>query len=130
MSEAVGRHDGSYNVTHAGGAAMKWRILRGKLLERTILATAALVAIRLFFVQQLIAAFLIFSVLFACVALVAFILFALDHAWRTALARTEAYVMVLARSLRRGRAPTDSSATTNMLTPVLAHRIAPHKQET
>jgi len=130
MSEAVGRHDGSYNVTHAGGAAMKWRILRGKLLERTILATAALVAIRLFFVQQLIAAFLIFSVLFACVALVAFILFALDLAWRTALARTEAYVMVLARSLRRGRALTNSSAATNMLTPVLARRIAPHKQET
>ena len=109
---------------------MKWRILRGKLLERTILATAALLAIRLFFVQQLIAAFLIFSVLFACVALVAFILFALDLAWRTALARTEAYVMVLARSLRRGRALTNSSAATNMLTPVLARRIAPHKQET
>ena len=109
---------------------MKWRILRGKLLERTILATAALLAIRLFFVQQLIAAFLIFSVLFACVALVAFILFALDLAWRTALAKTEAYVMVLGRSLRRGRALANSSEATNMLTPVLAHRIAPHKQET
>jgi hypothetical protein len=130
MSEAVGRHDGSYDVTHAGGAAMKWRILSGKVLERTMLATAALLAIRLFFVQQLIAAFLIFSVLFACVALVAFILFALDLAWRTALARTEAYVMVLGRSLRRGRALADGSAATNMLMPVLARRIAPHKQET
>ena len=109
---------------------MKWRILRGKLLERIILATAALLAIRLYFVQQLIAAFLIFSVLFACVALVALILFALDLAWRTALARTEAYVIVLGRSLRRGRALANSSATTNLLTPVLAHRIAPHKQET
>ena len=130
MSEAVGRHDGSYDVTHAGGAAMKWRILRGKVLKRTILATAALLAIRLFFVQQLISAFLIFSVLFACVVLVAFILFALDLAWRTALSRTGAYVMVLGRSLRRGRALANSSAATNMLTPVLAHRIAPHKQKT
>jgi len=130
MSEPIGHHDGSYDVTHAGGAAMKRRILRGKVLKRIILATAALLAIRLFFVQQLIAAFLIFSVLFACVALVAFILFALDLAWRTALARTETYVMVLARSLRRGRALTNSSAATNMLTPVLARRIAPHKQET
>jgi hypothetical protein len=130
MSEAVGRHDGSYDVTHAGGAAMKQRILRGKVLKRTILATAALLAIRLFFVQQLIAAILIFSVLFACIALVPFILFALDLAWRTALARDEAYVMVLGRSLRRGRALANSSAATNMLTPVLARRIAPHKQET
>ncbi len=106
---------------------MKWRILPGKVLKRTILATAALLAIRLYFVQQLIAAFLIFSVLFACVALVALILFALDLAWRTALARTEAYVIVLGRSLRRGRALANSSGATNMLTPVLAHRIAPHK---
>ena len=109
---------------------MKWRILRGKVLKRAILAIAALLALRLFFVQQLIAAFLIFSALFACVALLALILFALDLAWRTALARTEAYAMVLGRSLRRGRALANSSASTNMLTPVLAHRIAPHKQET
>ena len=107
---------------------MRWRILPGKVLKRTILATAALLAIRLYFVQQLIAAFLIFSVLFACVALVALILFALDLAWRTALARTEAYVMVLGRSERRGRALTNSSAATNMLTPVLARRIVPYKQ--
>ena len=130
MSEAVGRHDGSYEVTHAGGAAMKWRILRGKVLKRIILTTAAFLAIRLFFVQELIAAFLIFSVLFACVALVALILFALDLAWRTALARTEAYVIVLGRSLRRGRALANSSAATNMLKPVPAHRIEAHKQET
>jgi len=81
----------------------------------------------MFFVQQLIAAFLIFSVLFACVALVALILFALDLGWRTALARTEAYVMVLGTSMRRGRALANSSGATNMLTPILAHRIAPHK---
>ena len=130
MSEAVSRHDGSYEVTHAGGAAMKWRILRGKVLKPTILATAALLAIRLFFVQQLMAAFLIFSVLFAFVAIVALVLFALDLAWRTSLARTEAYVMVLGRSLRRDRALANGSAATNLLTPVLTHRIAPHKQET
>ena len=110
---------------------MKWQILRGKVLKRAILATAALWAIRLSFVQQLIAAFLIFSVLFACLALMALILFALDLAWRTALARTEAYVMVvLGQPLRRGRTLANDSAATNMLTPVPAHRIAPHKQET
>ena len=94
-------------------AAMKWRILRGNVLKRTILATAALLAMRLFFVQELIAAFLVFSVLFACAAVVAFILFALDLAWRTALARTEAYVMVPGRSLRRGRALANNPAATN-----------------
>jgi hypothetical protein len=130
MSEAVGRDDGLYDVTYAGGAAMKWHILRDKVLKRTILAAAALLAIRLVFVQQLIAAFLISSVLFACVAIVALIFFALDFAWRTALARTEAYVMVLGRSLRRDRALANVSAATNLLTPALAHRIAPHKQET
>ena len=109
---------------------MKWRIFRGKVLKRTILATAVLLALRLFFVQQLIAALLIFAVLFACVALVALVLFALDLAWRTALARTEAYVMVLGRSLRRDPTLANSPAAPNMLTPVLAQRIAPHKQET
>jgi hypothetical protein len=130
MSEADCRHDGSRDVSHSEGAAMKWQILRGKVLKRAILATAALLAIRLFFVQQLIAAFLIFSVLFACLALMALILFALDLAWRTALARTEAYVMVLGQPERRGRTLANDSAATNMLTPVPAHRIAPHKQET
>jgi uncharacterized MnhB-related membrane protein len=109
---------------------MKWRILRGKVLKRTILAIAVLLTIRVFFLQQLIAAFLIFSVLFACAAFVASILFALDLAWRTALARTEAYVLVLGRSRSRGRALANNTATTKHVTPFLVHRIAPHKQET
>jgi hypothetical protein len=109
---------------------MRSRIVRGKILKRAILATAALLAVRLFFVQQLIAAFLIFSVLFACVAIVALILLALDFAWRTALAKTEAYAIVLGRSLRHGRELANTSVVTNMLTPVPANRIAPHEQET
>jgi len=109
---------------------MKSRILRGKFFKRTILAVAAVLAIRVFFVQELIAAFLIFSALFACVAIVAFLLLALDFAWRTALAKTEACVLVLGRSARSGRALVNNSAATCMLTPVAAHSIAPQKQQT
>lgn len=109
---------------------MNRRILRGKALKWTFLATAALLVTRLFFVQQLIAAFLIFSVLFACVAVLALILFALDLAWQSALGRAEAYVVVLGRSMRRGRAAVNNSAVANMLTPVLVHRVVSRKQET
>ena len=106
---------------------MNRRILRGKVLKWTILATAALLATRLFFVQQLIAAFLIFAVVFACVAVVVLTLFGLDLAWRAALGRTEAYVVVLGRSIRGGRASVNNSAVGNMLTPVLVHRVVSHK---
>jgi hypothetical protein len=105
-------------------------MLRGKVLKPAILAIGVLLAVRLFFVQQLIAAFLIFSALFACVALLALVLFVLDLAWRAAVARTEAFAMVLGRSVSRGRALAESSSATNMLTPVLAHRIASHKRNT
>ena len=105
---------------------MNRRILRGKALKWTFLATAALLATRLFFVQQLIAAFLIFSVVFACVAVVVLMLFGLDLAWRAALGRAEAYVVVLGRSMR-GRASVNNSAVGNMLTPVLVQRVVSHK---
>ena len=109
---------------------MNRRILRGKVLRRAALATAALLAMRLFFVQQLIAAFLIFSIVFACVAVVALILFALDLAWQAALGRAEGYAVVLGRSMSRGRAPASNSTVANALTPILARRVASHEQET
>lgn len=109
---------------------MNRRILREKAFKWTVLATTTLLVMRLFFVQQLIAAFLIFSLLFACLAVVVLILFALDLAWRTALAKAEAYAMVLGRSVHRGRARVNNSAVANLLTPALAHRAVSHKQET
>ena len=109
---------------------MNRRIQRGKVLKWTVFASAALLATRLFFVQQLIAAFLIFSVLFACLAVVVLVVFALDLAWQTALGRAEAYVMVLSHAVRRGPAPINSTASTTMLAPALAHRIASHTQQT
>jgi hypothetical protein len=106
---------------------MTHHVLRAKAFKWTILATGALLVMRLFFVQQLLAALLIFSALFACLAVVALILFGLDLAWQTALGRAESFVMVLARS-RRGPASFNHSAVVNMLTPVLVRRATSHKQ--
>ena len=109
---------------------MNCRIPRGKMLRWAVLATSSLLVMRLFFVQQLIAAFLIFSLLFAGLAVVALLLFALDFAWQTALSRAEAYVMVVGRSAGRGGAPINNSAVAGVLTPVLAHRATAQKQNT
>jgi hypothetical protein len=81
---------------------------------------------RLFFVRQMLAALLIFSVLFVCLAVVALILFGLDLAWRTALGGAESFVMVLARP-RRGAASVNHSAVVNMLTPVPVRSGPSHK---
>ncbi|HYL85465.1 MAG TPA: hypothetical protein VE263_14605 [Candidatus Angelobacter sp.] len=106
---------------------MNHGILRGNVFKGTILATAALVATRLFFVQQLIAVFLVFSVVFACAAVVVLMLFGLDLAWRAALGRAEAYIVVLSRSMHDGRAHVHNPAVASILTPVLAHRLGSHK---
>jgi hypothetical protein len=81
---------------------MNFRISHRKTFKRMALATTALIAIRLFFVQQLIAAFLLFSVLFACIACVALILFLLDEAVQTALAWAEMFMRAFGRAAWRG----------------------------
>jgi len=106
---------------------MTHHILRARAFKWAVLAIGALLAMRLFFVQQLIAALLIFSVLFACLAVLALILFALDLAWRFAFGRAETYVMALARSPRRSPVSVNNAAVANMLTPVLVHRVVSHK---
>ncbi len=75
-----------------------------------VLATTALIAMRLFFVQQLIAAFLLFSVLFACIACVALIVFLLDEAVQTALAWAEMFMRAFRRAAWRGWEPAEGVA--------------------
>jgi hypothetical protein len=105
---------------------MTHHILRAKVFKWTVLVAGALLMMRLFFVQQLLAALLIFSALFACLAVVVLILFGLDLAWQTALGRANSFVIVHATS-RRGPASVNHSAVVNMLTPVLVRRAASHK---
>jgi hypothetical protein len=66
-----------------------------------MVAVIALIATHLFFVQELIAEFVIFSVLFACIAVVVLILFLLDHAIQTTLDWVEVYVKAFGRATRR-----------------------------
>jgi hypothetical protein len=100
--------------------------LRATAFKWALAAIGALLAMRMFFVRQMLAALLIFSVLFVCLAVVALILFGLDLAWQTALCRAESFVMVLARP-RRGPASVNHSAVVSMLTPVLVRRATSHK---
>jgi hypothetical protein len=104
---------------------MKVQLSGRKISKRVALATAALLAMRLFFVQQLIAAFLLFTVLFVCLAAIVLILFALDYAWRIALGRTEEYVIAVSRMARQIRLPVNRSALADMPVPVVARGIAP-----
>lgn len=75
-------------------------------MEWAVLITAALIAIRQFYVQELIAAFVIFSVLFACLAAVvaggALMIFFVDRAGQIAFAWAEVYTRAFARLARRG----------------------------
>lgn len=105
---------------------MTRHIFRATAFKWAVVATGALLAMRLFLVQQLLAALLIFSALFGCLAVVALILFGLDLAWQTALGRAESFVMVLARP-RRGAASVNHSAVASMLTPALVRRAMSNK---
>jgi len=77
------------------------RTSRRKIFKWTVAATIALIATRLFFVQELIAVFVIFSILFACLAGVVLIVFLLEHAAQTALDWVEVYVRAFGRASRR-----------------------------
>jgi len=91
------------------------------------LSVAALIAIRQFFVQELIAAVLIFAALFACIAVVAAFLLALDQGWRIALARTAGYIDAHRWFAGRVRAPVNGPTDADMLTPVSDSRAASDK---
>ena len=85
---------------------MNYWILHKKVLKKWIVVGATiLMALRLFIVQQLLAAFLIFSALFACIAVVVLILFLLDHAWQVGFTRAEAYIRAIGRTAGPSREP-------------------------
>jgi hypothetical protein len=87
---------------------MNYSILHKKVLKKRIVAAATvLMVLRLYIVQQLLAAFLIFSALFACIAVVVLILFLLDHAWQVGVTRAEAYIRAIGRSVGASREPAE-----------------------
>jgi hypothetical protein len=81
---------------------MNYRISQRKIFKWIGLTTTALIAVRVYYVQELIAVFVIFSILFASLAGVVLIVFLLDHAAQTALAWAEVCVRAFGRAARRG----------------------------
>ena len=105
---------------------MTHQILRARVFKWTVVVNGALLAMRLFFLQQLLAALLMFSILFGGLAVVALILFGLDFAWQTLLGRAESFAMALARS-RRGPVSINHSTSVTLLAPALVRRATAHK---
>jgi hypothetical protein len=77
-----------FSLNRGGGQVS--RISPRKTFSWIFLTIAALIAMRLFFVEELIAAFLIFSVQFAILVSVVLVLVLLDHVFQTALSWAEA----------------------------------------
>ena len=105
---------------------MKYHNSRRKILKWIAISAAALVGLRLFFVQELIAELIIFAVLFGCVAVVALVLLALDEAWQFAFARAETLLRSQRRLLIRNQISVDQSSAVNILTPILERRSTFH----
>ena len=89
---------------------MNYRISHRKMFKWIVQTSAVLIAIRQFYVQQLIAALLIFSVLFASLAVVVFLIFLLDHAWQAALDQIEIHAKAIGRAARRSWERTEGVA--------------------
>jgi hypothetical protein len=81
---------------------MNYRISKRKMFKWIGLTAAALIAVRVYFVQEMIVASIIFSALFACLAFVVLIFFLLDHAYQIALARAAVYMRTYGRAARQG----------------------------
>jgi hypothetical protein len=80
---------------------MNYSMVPMKIIKRIVLTATALIAIRQFYVQELIAAVIIFSVLFACLAVVVLLLFLVDQAWQAALDQIEIHAKAVGRAARR-----------------------------
>jgi len=105
---------------------MNYWILDKKVSKKWIVVAAAvLMALRLYIVQQLLAAFLIFSALFACIAVVVLILFLLDHAWQVGVIRAEAYVRAIGRPADPSREPAEGVAIRRRYQSLHGHRHNP-----
>jgi hypothetical protein len=100
--------------------------LHKKVLKKWIVVAATvLMALRLFIVQQLLAAFLIFSALFACIAVVVLILFLLDCAWQVGVTRADAYARALGRAASPSREPAEGIAIRRRYQSLHGHRHNP-----
>ncbi len=77
---------------------MNYRISHRKMFKWIVQTSAALIAIRQFYVQQLIAALLIFSILFA------------SYAWQAALDQIEIHAKAIGRTARRSWERTEGVA--------------------
>ena len=104
---------------------MNFQIMCRKISKWIVPATTALLAMRLFFLQQLVAAFLIFSALFACIAVVVLILFLLDHAWQLGVTRAEAYVRAIGRPADPRLEPAEGVAIRRRYQSLHGHRHNP-----
>jgi hypothetical protein len=105
---------------------MNYWILGKKVLKkRIVVAATVLMALRLYIVQQLLAAFLIFSALFACIAVVVLILLLLDHAWQVGVTRAEAYVRAIGRTAGPSREPAEGVAIRRRYQSLHGHRHNP-----
>jgi hypothetical protein len=80
---------------------MSYWISHRNIIKWAMMAAAGLLATRLFFVQEMMAALLIFSVAFACVAVVALFVFVVDHAVLTALGGVDILAKAFGRVARR-----------------------------
>jgi hypothetical protein len=98
--------------------------LRTAIFKWILLVCAALMTLRLYFVQQMIAAMFIFSIFFLCMAAVALMLVVLDYAGQIVLARAEATIRALGRPARLDRDSVNSSADARILTPIHESRPA------
>jgi hypothetical protein len=105
---------------------MSYWILHKKVLKtRIAVAATVLMALRLYIVQQLLATFLIFSALFACIAVVVLILFLLDHAWQVGVTRAEAYIRAIGRPAGPSREPAEVVAIGRRYESLHGHRHNP-----
>jgi hypothetical protein len=96
-----------------------------KISNWIVVAAAVLMALRLYIVQQLLAAFLIFSALFACIAVVVLILFLLDHAWQVGVTRAVAYGRAIGRTAGPSRGPAEGVAIRRRYQSLHGHRHNP-----
>jgi hypothetical protein len=87
------------------------KIWHRKSFRWTLLAIGVVGALNLYFVQQMIAAFLLFSALFACLACILLGVFLIDHVARTGLGWAE----VVARKSALGMQPSESAGAPSQL---------------
>jgi uncharacterized membrane protein len=96
-----------------------------KILNWIVVAAAVLMALRLYIVQQLLAAFLIFSALFACIAVLVLILVLLDHASQVGVTRAQAYVRAIGLPADPSRKPAEGVAIIRRYQSLHGHRHNP-----